>query len=297
MVPKYNEFSIELNSKEKIDLFIRSTAFERSWIDANATIRVAEKEICERIWGNNTMNSCRRLSVFTSLLMFVSALSLVIAALISEYWFESTPINEKGGLSRNNFIHSGLLKGSRQLDWGLGPRYKPFSVAEKENTNREKIAKTAVLFKSHCDKSISVISYGCSVVIFLVQYATSIKHNVLLADQIEDGFSTLNQTSLLNSGKFVRIFQKSAKFPKAGSQKIFIKPPGQLLHSHRKQHRFAYWLTTGLTFPCCEFMRDLLVAAMCVLLVPSMLMFLTADRTRRPRIEKQIPVDSTVFMY
>ncbi|KHN85732.1 hypothetical protein Tcan_02763 [Toxocara canis] len=79
-------------------------------------------------------------------------------------------------------------------------------------------------------------------IIFLIQYVTSIKHNVLLADQIESGFSTLNQTRL----------------------------------------GFSFYME---------------VAAMCVLLIPSTLMFLTADKSRRRRVEKQIPVDNTVFMY
>ncbi|KHN74270.1 hypothetical protein Tcan_03732 [Toxocara canis] len=92
------------------------------------------------------MNSCRRLSIFTSLVMFVGALSLVVASLTTDYWFESTPINEKGGLNKNNFVHSGLLKGSRQLDWGLGPRYKPFSVYEEIHEGYGFVSKTPWIF-------------------------------------------------------------------------------------------------------------------------------------------------------
>lgn len=70
---------------------------------------------------------CRRISIFISLLMFTAAVALVIVSLLTEYWFESRPVNEKGAASKYNYVHSGLFKGSRQLDWGLGPRYKTFT--------------------------------------------------------------------------------------------------------------------------------------------------------------------------
>ncbi|VDK81633.1 unnamed protein product [Litomosoides sigmodontis] len=76
------------------------------------------------------MNSRRRLSMFISLIVFISSLSLVSAALFTDYWSESRPINKEFN-SVNNYVNLGLFKGSRQLDWGLGPRYKPFSVYEE----------------------------------------------------------------------------------------------------------------------------------------------------------------------
>lgn len=72
------------------------------------------------------MNSRRRLSMFISLIIFISSLSLVSAALLTDYWSESRPINNEFN-SVNNYVNLGLFKGSRQLDWGLGPRYKSFS--------------------------------------------------------------------------------------------------------------------------------------------------------------------------
>ncbi|VDO13545.1 unnamed protein product [Brugia timori] len=72
------------------------------------------------------MNSRRRLSMFISLIIFIAVLSLIAAALFTDYWSESRPINRKFN-SVNNYVNLGLFKGSRQLDWGLGPRHKSFS--------------------------------------------------------------------------------------------------------------------------------------------------------------------------
>uniref|UniRef100_A0A0N5AJX5 Two-component sensor histidine kinase n=1 Tax=Syphacia muris TaxID=451379 RepID=A0A0N5AJX5_9BILA len=71
----------------------------------------------------------RRLSIFFSLVLFTAAVALVIVALLTEYWLESRPLDAKNAVNRYNYIHSGLFKGSRQLDWGLGPRYKALSFS------------------------------------------------------------------------------------------------------------------------------------------------------------------------
>ncbi|VDK48730.1 unnamed protein product [Anisakis simplex] len=164
--------------------------------------------------------------------MFVCALSLITASLLSQYWFESTPINDKRGINKNNFVHSGLFKGSRQLDWGLGPRYKAFS-------GYGLMAKTPWVF------TIFFIALGLlwnvvGIIICLVN--TVVKENDTVAGPIG-------------------IYLWSMLACRLG---------------------FSFYLE---------------VAAICILLIPSILMFLTADKSRRPRAEKQMPVDNTVFMY
>lgn len=77
------------------------------------------------------MNNLKRFIVFISLMIFISSLSLIITSLLTNFWYESYPIykNSDDDKQKNNFVHCGLFNGVRQLDWGLGPRYVPFSGA------------------------------------------------------------------------------------------------------------------------------------------------------------------------
>lgn len=55
------------------------------------------------------------------------SLSLVVCSFLSEYWVVSGVTNENGVSAGRSRVNSGLLSGTRELDWGLGVRYMPFS--------------------------------------------------------------------------------------------------------------------------------------------------------------------------
>uniref|UniRef100_A0A0R3S2B9 C2 DOCK-type domain-containing protein n=1 Tax=Elaeophora elaphi TaxID=1147741 RepID=A0A0R3S2B9_9BILA len=183
------------------------------------------------------MNNRRRLSMFISLIVFIVSLSLVAAALFTDYWSESRPINKKFN-SVNNYVHLGLFKGSRQLDWGLGPRYKPFSVYQELHDRVGFVSKVPWVFilfflafgilwnavgaivsllntvAKETDtvagpkgiylwSILAAVSYASALITFLIQYVTTIQTNVLLSEHISSGFSTENRTRLSFSFYFV----------------------------------------------------------------------------------------------
>ncbi|OZC05246.1 hypothetical protein X798_07806 [Onchocerca flexuosa] len=222
------------------------------------------------------MNNRRRLSMFISLIIFIAALSLIVAALFTDYWSESRPINKKFN-SANNYVNLGLFKGSRQLDWGFGPRYKPFSVYEDLHDRvgfNSKVAWVFILFffaigilwnamgaivallntvaretdtvagpkGIYLWSVLAAISYASALIAFLIQYVTTIQHNVLLSEHINSGFSTENRTRLSFS---------------------------------------FYFVTTALV----------------LLLIPCLLVYGTSSNKQNNEGEKQLNVDHTVFMY
>ncbi|VDN04465.1 unnamed protein product [Thelazia callipaeda] len=79
------------------------------------------------------------------MIISIASLSLVAAALLTDYWSESKPINKNFNLA-NNYVNSGLFKGSRQLDWGLESRYKSLSVYEELLDRVDFVSKVPWLF-------------------------------------------------------------------------------------------------------------------------------------------------------
>ncbi|VDK62812.1 unnamed protein product [Onchocerca ochengi] len=222
------------------------------------------------------MNSRRRLSMFISLIIFIAALSLIFAALFTDYWSESRPINKKFS-SAKNYVNLGLFKGSRQLDWGFGPRYKSFSVYEELHDRVGFVSKVPWVFilfffaigilwnamgavvallntiaretdtvagpkGIYLWSVLAAVSYASALITFLIQYVTTIQNNVLLSEHINSGFSTENRTRLSFS---------------------------------------FYFVTTALV----------------LLLIPCLLVYGTSSNKRNSEGEKQLNVDHSVFMY
>ncbi|KAI6239576.1 BMA-ITSN-1, isoform a [Aphelenchoides fujianensis] len=73
----------------------------------------------------------RRVSIFCSLLVYVAVFSLVLTALCTDHWFETSTLKRNGELAGSSHVHSGLFHGVRQLDYGMGPRRHPFFVMDE----------------------------------------------------------------------------------------------------------------------------------------------------------------------
>ncbi|VDN58739.1 unnamed protein product [Dracunculus medinensis] len=152
--------------------------------------------------------------IFISLMIFISSLSLIITSLLTNFWYESYPIykNSDDDKQKNNFVHCGLFNGVRQLDWGLGPRYVPFSgigpllkvpwiltiffivVGILWNIVGIIVALMNTAMKDR--NTVIAISYMLATILFLLQYFFSIQYNVLLKEQIDNGFSSSKRTRL-----------------------------------------------------------------------------------------------------
>ncbi|RCN53742.1 hypothetical protein ANCCAN_00236 [Ancylostoma caninum] len=104
----------------------------------------------------------RKVAVFLALIFYLISLSLVVCSFLTEYWVVSDVTNENGVNAGRSRVNSGLLSGMREVDWGLGVRYMPFSV----------------------------LSLSASCVIFYIQFHSTMQKNLLTVEQIQAGYST-----------------------------------------------------------------------------------------------------------
>jgi ammonia channel protein AmtB len=68
----------------------------------------------------------RQLAVVCSLIVYLIVISLILAALLTEFWVNSR-LKRNNEDSGQSYVSSGLFSGIRQLDYGLGPRKQYFN--------------------------------------------------------------------------------------------------------------------------------------------------------------------------
>ncbi|TKR68637.1 hypothetical protein L596_024595 [Steinernema carpocapsae] len=221
--------------------------------------------------------ACRRICVFLAVPLFTLSFSLALTALVTDFWFEATPVDRQGNEFEDSFVHSGLFAGVRQLNWGLGAKFEPFLVYKEVHGGTSFMCKVPwiftifflalgllwvaigilVSFVSTVGKQDQTVvgasgiylwsilgqcSLSASALLFLLQFFTTVKANVLLEDQLNYGFSTTNRVH-----------------------------PG-----------YSFWFLLG---------------AIGSLFIPSLLMVLTRERRSKKDEMVAEPMDHTVFMY
>ncbi|VDP18426.1 unnamed protein product, partial [Heligmosomoides polygyrus] len=158
------------------------------------------------------------------------SLSLVICACLTDFWVVSEVQNENGLIAGKSQVNSGLIGGMREMDWGLGLRYMPFSVFNEIQNGISFYNRvlwifilfficlgvlwicvgivTALLSSFVAEEgtvagpigmylwsllaceSFSMLSLTASCAIFYIQFHTSIQKNLLTAEQLQAGYST-----------------------------------------------------------------------------------------------------------
>uniref|UniRef100_A0A1I8ASB4 Transmembrane protein 182 n=1 Tax=Steinernema glaseri TaxID=37863 RepID=A0A1I8ASB4_9BILA len=176
-------------------------------------------------------SACRRICVFLTVPLLTLALSLALTALVTDFWLEATPVDRQGNVFPDSFVHSGLFSGARQLNWGLGSKFEPFLVYKEVHEGHSFMSKIPWVFNifflclgllwvtigiivsfvsTVSRKDVTVVgasgiylwsllgqlSLAGSALLFLLQFFTTIKANVLLEDQLDYGFSTTNRVRL-----------------------------------------------------------------------------------------------------
>lgn len=68
----------------------------------------------------------RHLAIICSLIVYLLVVSLILAALLTEFWIEAE-VKRHNETSELNVVSAGLFSGVRQLDWGNGPRRQYFA--------------------------------------------------------------------------------------------------------------------------------------------------------------------------
>uniref|UniRef100_A0A7E4UY65 DUF2975 domain-containing protein n=1 Tax=Panagrellus redivivus TaxID=6233 RepID=A0A7E4UY65_PANRE len=180
---------------------------------------------------STVMTVIKRLAIFLSLLVFVFTFALAFTGLITEYWITVQPLERNGKTLANSYVHSGLFIGERQLDYGLGPSHEIFSVYREITTKTSFFNKliwiftlffialglfwtfigtVVALINTVIDEKpsilgpsgiylwcfLSMLSFATGLGIFVLQFFTTIRKNVLLPEHLEAGFSSLNQAEL-----------------------------------------------------------------------------------------------------
>ncbi|KAI6175846.1 hypothetical protein M3Y97_00734100 [Aphelenchoides bicaudatus] len=166
----------------------------------------------------------RKLAIVCSLIVYLLVISLVLAALLTEFWVEAN-VKRHGVDSDLNIVSSGLFSGIRQLDYGLGPRRQFFTIIDEIHNNTSFISKGSWIFiiffialgllftfiglivallntlieevstvlgpeGLYIWSTLSFFSYMVSILLFSRQFTSTIVKNVLLPEQIEAGFNS-----------------------------------------------------------------------------------------------------------
>lgn len=160
-----------------------------------------------------------------SLIFYLASLSLVICACLTDFWVVSEVQNENGLIAGKSQVNSGLIGGMREMDWGLGLRYMPFSVFNEIQNGISFYNRvlwifilfficlgvlwicvgivTALLSSFVAEEGtvagpigmylwslLALLSLTASCAIFYIQFHTSIQKNLLTAEQLQAGYST-----------------------------------------------------------------------------------------------------------
>ncbi|EJW84950.1 hypothetical protein WUBG_04139, partial [Wuchereria bancrofti] len=232
------------------------------------------------------MNSRRRLSMFISLIIFIAVLSLVAAALFTDYWSESRPINKKFN-SVNNYVNLGLFKGSRQLDWGLGPRHKSFSVYEELHDRVGFVSKVSWVFILFF-LAIGILWNVVGAVVALLNTVARETDTVVGPKGIYL-WSILAGALKIFNNKFVFAMSYSSALITFLVQYVTTIQNNVLLSEHISSG-FSTENRTRLSFSF-----YFVTTALVLLLIPCLLVYGTSNK-RSSEGEKQLRMDHTVFI-
>ncbi|KAE9413114.1 hypothetical protein Angca_001469 [Angiostrongylus cantonensis] len=72
----------------------------------------------------------QKVMIFLALIFYLISFSLAIGSLLSDYWVISK-VSKDNHIVHDGGVHSGLLNGIREIDWGLGIRHIRFSVMKE----------------------------------------------------------------------------------------------------------------------------------------------------------------------
>ncbi|KAK5979085.1 hypothetical protein GCK32_006883 [Trichostrongylus colubriformis] len=169
--------------------------------------------------------TCKKIAIFLSMIFYLASLSFVICACMTDYWIVSEVSNENGVSAVNGRVNSGLIGGVREMDWGLGLRYMPFSVFTEIQDGisfYNRVLWIFILFfmalgvlwicvgivtsllsafvpeeesiagpiGMYLWSLLALLSLTASCIIFYIQFQTSVQRNLLSAEQIQAGYST-----------------------------------------------------------------------------------------------------------
>ncbi|EPB68295.1 hypothetical protein ANCCEY_12611 [Ancylostoma ceylanicum] len=167
----------------------------------------------------------RKIAVFLALIFYLISLSLVVCSFLTEYWVVSAVTNENYGSAGRSRVNSGLLSGMREVDWGLGVRYMPFSVLDEiqnEISFYSRILWIFILFfialgilwicvgivtsllssftaqedsiagpiGIYLWSLLAILSLSASCVIFYIQFHSTMQKNLLTFELVQAGYST-----------------------------------------------------------------------------------------------------------
>ncbi|CAJ0609684.1 unnamed protein product [Cylicocyclus nassatus] len=173
----------------------------------------------------------RRVAVFLALIFYLVSLSLVVCSLFTEHWVVSNVTYENRVSTKQSKVNSGLLSGIRQIDWGFGVRYMPFSVLSEIQDDvsfYSRILWIFILFfiaigilwisvgiitsllssfnakentiagpiGTYLWSSLALLSLTASCVIFYIQYHSTMQGSLLTPEQVQAGYSTKGQVKL-----------------------------------------------------------------------------------------------------
>nr|CAD2203794.1 unnamed protein product [Meloidogyne enterolobii] len=179
-----------------------------------------------------TFNIGDRINIFIALLLLSLSLAFALSSVFSDFWIYADSLTRNGTISENNQMNSGLFHGIRQIDWSFGPKRNHFSVFDEIRigvafidkhiwfgillstglgllwnltgifvalrnatlyNNDPKNERTALGPLGICLWSVlSAVAYGFCVLLFHYQFLTKIRHNVLLPEENDAGFSSEN---------------------------------------------------------------------------------------------------------
>ncbi|KAK6765791.1 hypothetical protein RB195_025607 [Necator americanus] len=180
----------------------------------------------------------RKIAIFIALIFYLLSLSLVVCSFLTEYWVISGVSSENGEVTGRSRVNVGLLSGMRELDWGLGVRYIPFSVLgeiQSDVSFYNRILWIFILFfialgilwicvgivtsilSSFTPQQDSIagpigiylwsllalLSLTASCIMFYIQFHTTMQKNLLTAEQIQAGYSTQGLAKLGSSFYFM----------------------------------------------------------------------------------------------
>nr|CDJ92246.1 Tetratricopeptide repeat protein 4 [Haemonchus contortus] len=173
----------------------------------------------------------RKVTIFISLIFYLASLSFVICACMTDFWIVSEIFNESGPHIGSGRVNSGLINGMREMDWGLGTRYIPFSVFTEIQDGisfYDRVLWIFILFfialgilwicvgmvtsllsafvaeeetvagpiGMYLWSLLALLSLTAACIIFYIEFQTSMQKNLLTADQIQAGYSTQGQVKL-----------------------------------------------------------------------------------------------------
>ncbi|CAI5447280.1 unnamed protein product [Caenorhabditis angaria] len=177
------------------------------------------------------MDKTHKIACFVSLGSFIFSIVFIIASCSSDYWVRSEIIDTRK-FRPAGFVHSGIFRGDRQIDYGDGLysyRFSIFSELQEGHSFFTRAVWIFVLFfeamsliwslmgvitcifsitSLKVDVSVagpngiylwsllSSVSHGGALALFYSQFQSSLRTSMLLSEHLDLGYTTFNQASL-----------------------------------------------------------------------------------------------------